>query len=391
MRAKILPSDRWLQMCVWVLTVFGVVMVYDASYAHALAFYDDAWFFAKKQAFSAVLGLAAMAVFARYDHRRLLPKAPWAYVVSLALLVLVWKAGHGALGGQRWLRLGPIQFQPSELAKLSLVLMVAAVIARFPMVCRRPGPFALLCLVAGTPILMTERQPDLGTAVTMVLSVGAMILVAGVRARFMATVAALGALFVVFAILMPSKGGHSAGEGGSYRMRRLTSFIDPGSQRDGAGMQNWHSLVALGNGGVRGVGLSNSLEKRVGGVPMQRTDFIYAIVGEEFGLVGTVGILTLFLVIGVRGYGIACRCRDPFGQLIAVGITSLICGQAALNIAVVTSSIPNTGIPLPFISYGGSALIPTLAGIGILLNISRIPFGSPVAVPERNAETEPVH
>lgn len=375
MNAKVLPSDRLLAVVVWGLTLFGVVMVYDASYAHAIAYYGNSWQFGSKQAFSAVIGLAVMTAFARFDYRRLRAAAPIAYSVSILLLALVFKMGQGALGSQRWINIAGIQFQPSEFAKLSLILMVAALIPRYPEMCRRTKGFLLLCGIAGLPIVMTERQPDLGTAVTMIFAVGVMLMVSGIRKRFVAGALALGAVAAVAVILMPSSKSVGSGlDGGSYRVRRLTSFVDPGRQRDGDGMQNWHSLVALGNGGLMGVGYANSMEKRVGGVPMQRTDFIFSILGEEFGLLGTVTVASLFLLIGFRGYGIACRCRDPFGQLLAVGITTLVCGQAALNIAVVTSSIPNTGIPLPLISYGGSALIPTLAGFGILLNISRLPY-----------------
>ena len=375
MSSKVLPSDRLLAGLVWALTLFGVVMVFDASYAHALAFYGKSWQFGWMQAISAGLGLGAMAFFARFDYRRLMPVAPVVYGVGIVMLLAVASFGQGANGGQRWLRILGLQFQPSEFVKLGLILGLAAALVRIPETRVRTRSFWALFAFAMLPIGLTERQPDLGTAVTMFLAVAAMAVVAGVRGRLLGLAATLCAVVVALVVFLPKGGSSKHGGSESYRVRRVLSFVDPGSQRDGAGLQNWHSLVALGNGGVGGVGFTNSLEKRVGGVPMQRTDFIFAIIGEEFGLIGTVTVLAMFLGIGFRGYGIACRCREPFGQLLAVGITTLVCGQAALNVAVVTSSIPNTGIPLPLISYGGSALIPTLAGFGILLNISRLPYG----------------
>jgi len=385
MKPKILPSDRVLFVVTLALVCFGLVMVFDSSYPHGAAFYNDGWYFAKRHTGAALLGILAMLVLSHIHYARLRTVAFLGYALSLWLLSVVAVSGNAALGGQRWIGWGWFQVQPSELAKPALILFSAVALRKWPMIATSFWPFATFCLVAGIPIVLTERQPDLGTAVTMALGLLGILSVAGTRLRFLAAATAFAAVLIGGMMLLPSRhGGESSDPNpGNFRLKRIEALADPGKARFGAGLQNWHSYVALANGGWAGVGFTNSMEKRVGGVPMQRTDFIFAIVGEEFGLLGTVIVLTLFVMIAVRGYGIACRCRDPFGQYLAVGITTGVVGQAALNIAVVTGLVPVTGVPLPFISYGGSALITGLASIGILLGISRVPFR-----PERGESTE---
>lgn len=376
MKPKILPSDRVLAFLAWALVLFGVVMVFDSSYAHGLAYYKDGWFFARKQIVFAAAGLVAMRFVSRFDYGRLRGWAPHLYVVSVMLLVLVALMGSAALGGQRWLGVAGFNLQPSEIAKPALIVAVAEALRRWPTITRDKGPFALFCVAVAVPIVLTERQPDLGTAVTMALGVAGILVVAGTRGRFLVAAGVASIALVAALMLLPGRGSAKPGDEGKghFRLRRIAVMANPGDARYGDGLQNWHSYVAMANGGLTGVGYTNSMEKRVGGVPMQRTDFIFAIIGEEFGLVGTVVVLTGFLMIAVRGFGIACRCRDPFGQYLAVGITTGIVGQGALNMAVVTGLLPVTGVPLPLVSYGGSALVTTLLSIGVLLGISRVPF-----------------
>ncbi|MDX1933572.1 MAG: putative lipid II flippase FtsW [Capsulimonadales bacterium] len=365
---KTFRPDWWLFLVTIVLLGFGIVMVFDASYPHAFEKHQDGAYWVKRQIVSAVIGLCglffAMAVPFHRWQRVAVPGLIFAFV----LLILVHFFGHGALGAQRWIGWGPFKMQPSELSKLALVLYLAKVLAARPSAARDLwGGLLPVAGVAFLAVFLVEREPDMGTAITMLLTTLVVLYVAGARARWILGTLAL-ATVVGLMIVWPH-GGKS-----NYRWKRLTTFANPSADPRNEGFQIYHSTVALGSGGLTGLGFGESREKRLGNLPMQRTDFIFAIIGEEFGLVGTLGVLSGFLLLAARGYHIAQRAKDPFGSLLATGVTSMIVIPALLNIGVVTASIPTTGIPLPFISYGGSSLVPTLFGIGILLNISQRPF-----------------
>ncbi len=212
----------------------------------------------------------------------------------------------------------------------------------------------------------SSTQPDLGTAITLILTALVVLFAGGARARWILTLLLLFALAGVGLALRHGTDG--------YRWKRITTFINPQVDYRGQGYQITHSKIALGTGGLTGVGFGQSREKRLGNLPAQRTDFIFAIIGEEMGLAGTCGVLLLFLLLAARGFHIAAHTRNPFGSLLATGITGMVAVQSLVNIGVVTASLPATGVPLPFLSYGGSSLVPTLVGIGILLNISQHPF-----------------
>jgi cell division protein FtsW len=292
-----------------------------------------------------------------------------AIVAALMLLVAVRlpHIGHGAQGAERWIGYGQFRLQPSELAKLGIILFLARMLAARP---RSVTDFwrgvMPIFLVAAAAILLVERQPDLGTAITMLLTTLIIFFAAGTRPSWIAGILAVCILCGVGAVL---KDGPN-----NYRFKRLTTFVNPKADELGSGFQIIHSTIALGTGGATGLGFGESREKRLGNLPAQRTDFIFAIVGEEFGLAGTCTVITLFVLLAARGLHIAQRSHDPFGTLLAIGITAMISVQALENIGVVSASIPATGVPLPFISYGGSSLVPTLLGIGILLNISQNPY-----------------
>lgn len=361
-----LPPDRWLFLVTLILLSFGVAMVFNASYPLAIEVHDDPYYYLRKQALWAGIGLIGMFAASRISYWKLTHLAVPALFVSIGLLVAVLIAGHGAQGAQRWIGYGPIKIQPSEFAKLALVLYLAKVIAARPKIMTNLwGGVMPLLLVTLIPILLTERQPDLGTAITMVLTLLFVLFTGGAKARWVIT------LVAIFAIAGVGLAAHKGLD--SYRWKRMITFVNPDVDSLGAGYQIRHSKIALGTGGVTGLGFGESREKRLGGLPAQRTDFIFAIVGEEFGLLGTCGVLILFLLLTARGLQIAYQTKNPFGTLLATGITSMISVQALVNIAVVTASIPATGVPLPFLSYGGSSLVPTLLGIGILLNISMNP------------------
>ena len=360
------PMDWLLFVVTLVLLSFGVVMVFNASYPLAIEVYGDKSYFVRKQILWAVLGLAGLFIAKRVPYWKWQAWALPSLIITIGMLVAVHFIGHGAQGAQRWIGYGPIRIQPSEFAKLSLALYMAKVVAARPKLTKDLWGGVLPVLgVALISIILTERQPDLGTAITMLLTVLIVLFAGGARARWMAGFLAFFALCGLVAVL------HKGTDG--YRWKRVTTFMNPKADELGAGYQITHSTIALGTGGLTGLGFGESREKRLGNLPAQRTDFIFAIVGEEFGLVGTGGILLLFLLLAGRGYHIAQQSKDPFGSLLAVGITSIVAIQSLVNIAVVTASIPATGVPLPFISYGGSSLASTLFSIGVLLNISQWP------------------
>jgi cell division protein FtsW len=378
MNQKLKSPDWWLFLTTILLLGFGIVMVFDASYPHAILFYDnDKMYWVKRQILWATIGIVGLFVGITVPHENWKKWAIPLFLITLGLLIATKLVGHSAQGGQRWIGWGPIKIQPSEFAKLAIVLFLARMIGNRPQIIREfwTGILPLL-IVSLFAIILVERQPDLGTAVTMLLVVFTLLFAAGAKVRVLA------GLLAFFAVATLGVVWHEAtklDESGkpkhAFRLKRLTIFLNPYADPTGDGYQIIHSTIALGSGGLTGLGFGESREKLPGNLPAQRTDFIYAIVGEEFGMAGTCGVLLGFLFLTARGLHIAATTKDPFGALLATGITATVTVQALLNIAVVTGSIPTTGIPLPFISYGGSSLVPTLFAIGVLLNISRTTTG----------------
>ncbi len=365
-----LAPDWWLFIITLLLLGGGVVMVFNASYALAAEVKytgGDPAYFVKRQALWAVIGLIGMFAAMRISYWKLAKLAVPLLLVTIALLAGVLVMGHGAQGAQRWIGYGPIKIQPSEFAKLAVVIYLARVLSARPLLVQNlwRGVVPLLGVVILFVILPVELQPDLGTAVTLLLTVLLVFYAAGAKARWMIGFLTVFALAGVGLALRHGTDG--------YRWKRMTTFVNPAADYNGAGYQITHSRIALGTGGLLGVGFGQSREKLKGNLPAQRTDFIFAIVGEEMGLVGTCGVLFMFSLLAARGFYVARRTRNAFGALLATGITGMISVQALINIGVVTASLPATGVPLPFLSYGGSSLVPTLVAIGILLNISRNP------------------
>ncbi len=365
--------DYVLFLAVVALLGLGVVMVYSASAILATDRFRDPYFFLKKQCFWAVLGLAVlwgvMAVDFRQWRRCVLPLLALAFV--LLILVLVPPLGQEINGTRRWLRWGPISFQPTELAKLALVLYLADFLARRQ---AQIGGFwrGFLppLLVTGLMAALVLRQPDLGSSVVLVAVVLCMLFVAGARVRHMALVAGAAVPVIVFAVAEAS-----------YRLRRVFAFLDPWSDPRGAGFQIIQSYLALGGGGLTGRGLGESKQKLFY-LPEPHTDFIFAIIGEELGFVGAVLVVSVFGLLLWRGVRVALRVADPFGSLAALGITVMLATQALVNLGVVVGLLPTKGLPLPFVSSGGSSLIVAMAGVGLLLNISQhVDLRSPLSSP----------
>jgi cell division protein FtsW len=313
-----------------------------------------------------------MLAASRFDNRRLRALAPPLVLAALALCIAVLAIAPAVNGAKRWLPLGPAAFQPSELAKLALLVWAAATLSRKGAprtLAELWRPLGLLtCVFCGLILL----EPDLGTTIALVLMLAGMLVVAGVPSR---TLAAAGGIAV--------SAGLAAIWIEPYRRARVLSFLDPWQDAQGAGFQNVQAIIGIGSGGLTGEGLGHGIQK-INYLPEAHTDMIFAIVGEELGLLGTTAVIAAFAAFAFAGFTVALRCRDPFGKLLAAGITSLVCGQAAVNLAAVLGIAPLTGIPLPFVSYGGSSLVVLLGAVGILLNIAvdeRAPQRA--AVPDR--------
>jgi len=340
------------------LVAFGLVMVYSATSASAAVGNGDPMSFLKRQAIYACLGIVLMALASRFDYHRLRFVAPPLLLLALGLCAAVLVVAPEINGARRWFLLGPASFQPSELAKLALCLFAAVYLAR-----RSPPrtlgelakPLGLLTAIFCGLILL---EPDLGTTITLCGMMLAVLLVAGVPARLLATATFLAAGMGMVAIWAEP-----------YRRARVFSFLDPWSDAEGSGFQIVQAMIGIGSGGVTGAGLGEGVGK-ISYLPEAHTDMIFAVIGEELGLVGSALVIGAFATFALVGFRIALRCRDPFGKLLAAGLTALVCGQAAVNLAAVLGIAPLTGIPLPFVSYGGSSLVVLLAGVGILLNIA---------------------
>jgi cell division protein FtsW len=340
------------------LVAFGLVMVYSATSSSAAIESGDPSYYLKRQAAYALLGLGLMIGISKLDFRTLRPLAPALVLTSLGLLLAVLALGVPVNGAKRWLTVGPATFQPSELAKFALCVWAAAYLTRSrpPRTIAELGrPLGVLLGLFSALILV---EPDLGTAIAIVVMLAGMLLVGGVPGRVVAAGVTLAGAIGLAAIWLEP-----------YRRARIFSFLDPWHDAQGAGFQTVQAMIGLGSGGIFGVGLGQGVQK-IFYLPEAHTDMIAAIIGEELGLVGTAAVIGAFAAFAYAGFGVAIRCRDPFGKRLAAGLTILICAQAAINLAAVMGLAPLTGIPLPFVSYGGSSLVVALASVGILLNIA---------------------
>lgn len=341
------------------LLIIGLLMILSASSAWAYAYTKDIYFYFKRQLVGATLGLIALFMLSRFNYQRWRQLSLLLMVLSNALLVLVLVPGIGksAGGATRWLGIGPFQFQPSELVKLALILYGAHVLTQ-----RRAmtgwGRFSPLLFFAAISVGLVIAQRDLSTALVLGAIIMFLLFVGGMRLSTWFALIGLGSATTFLLVFMES-----------YRWQRVIAFLNPWAYARKAGYQIVQALYAFGSGGLFGVGLGQSRQKFFY-LPAAHTDFIFAIVGEETGLIGTALILILFLLLAYFALRVSLRSRDYYGKILAAGIGFWIVGQALVNMAVVTSTIPVTGLPLPLISYGGSSLVFTLAALGILINIS---------------------
>jgi cell division protein FtsW len=348
--------------CVLTLLFIGLLMVGSSSSVRALGTLNDPFYYLKRQALWSIIGLGVMAWTIRLDYQVIRKYARVFFLLTLVAIIAVLIPGIGQVAGgaRRWIVLGPLRFQPSELMKLAIVVYVAWALSRVPERVRdfTRGILPYVILV-GVVFLLILQQPDLGTATAVAGTVVLMLFSAGARLGHLALLGLAALPVGVYAVV-----------GQEYRLSRWEAYINPFADPQGSGFHIIQALYALGSGGLFGLGLGNSRQKFFY-LPAEHTDFIFAILGEEIGFVGAVFVISLFLLLAWRGYNTAARAPDNFSSLLAAGITTMIVLQAMLNIGVVCGLLPITGVPLPLVSFGGSSLVPTLAGVGLLLNISR--------------------
>jgi cell division protein FtsW len=359
-KAKMGEIDYGIFYTVGLLLTIGVVMVYSASSYYAMFMYKDSMLFLKKQLMAAVVGVIAMGFTMSIDYHKLKKYTVAIMIATIPILLAVFLF-PGTNGAQRWINLGPLSFQPSELAKYVVVLFLARSLELKGEGVKNFKTGILPYLVTSgfyAAIVLAEKNLSIASVIMIVTFL--VLFAAGGRVKhlFGIVAPALVAAAVAFTVLEP------------YRMKRLMSFTNPWKDPIGDGYQLIQSFYALGAGGVTGLGLGQSRQKTLY-MPEPHNDFIFSIIGEELGLIGCICIIILFIIFIWRGISVAMKARDTYGTLLAIGITGVVAVQSLINIAVVTGSMPVTGVPLPFISYGGTSLVINMAAIGILLNISR--------------------
>jgi len=364
--ARKLAPDKWLFAATVGLALFGVVMVYSASAVLAQKENGNQFHYVLKQGVWVAIGFVVMLLAMQFNYQQLKNRRLVYALLILCTIGLVSVFGFGSVNGaHRWIKLPGANLQPSEISKLSLIIFLAYFLEK------RAGEegdfwrtFVPCGVVTGFLAALVVIEPDFGTAMMLVLIFTVVIFTAGARVRHLA-LAAAPALIVAagLLILVP------------WRLKRLMVFLDPWADQQGGGFQVVQSLIAIGSGGTNGLGFAQGKQKMLF-LPFAHSDFIFAVVGEELGLVGALAVVAVFALFLWRGVRTALLAPDRFGMLLSLGIVTSIVAQALFNISVVLSLVPTKGIPLPFISYGGSSLVPTLAAVGILLNVSQHASGS---------------
>jgi cell division protein FtsW len=351
-----------LAVIVFALICLGMIMIYSASCVNALENFHDSLYYLKRHVLFLAMGLIAAFAVMMVDYRQLQPHARLLLGISLFLLVLVLipHLGKESYGARRWFKLGVFHFQPSELAKLAVIIYTADFLSRRQQVIRNfKKGFLPPILVVGVACLLTVKQPDLGTTVEMAAVVFGMMFIAGARLVHLGALAGAAIPVVVYLVVKEP-----------YRMARIIAFLDPWQDSQGIGFQLTQSQIALGSGGLFGVGLGHS-EQKLFYLPAAHTDFILSIIGEELGLLGALAIVTLFVLFVWMGIKLIRQTHESFGYFLSIGIIMMLGLQAMVNVGVSIGAFPTKGLPLPFISYGGSALIFHLVAIALILNVSK--------------------
>jgi cell division protein FtsW len=357
------PYDRWLLFITAVLVVFGTIMIYSSTsvITPLLAKRNiTSFFYFKRHLFTVLMGMLFMFLAFRTGTENLKKMAIPLLVFSFILLVLVFvpKIGIAAGGAKRWIRLWPSTFQPSELVKLAMVIFLAWYMSMPAYKTDSISSFLIPIGIMGLFQVIFLKQPDFGAAMSLCLLTIGMLALSGIRLRY---IMMLGVLVIPVSIKLLME---------PYRLKRILAFLDPWKDSQGSGFQLVQSFIALGSGGITGIGLGESKQK-LSFLPESHTDFIFSLVGEELGFIGALLVVVLFFILFLRGISIANRTRDPFGYYVASGLSMMIALQALINFSVTTGLVPTKGLPLPFISYGGSSLLMNMVAIGILLRLSR--------------------
>jgi cell division protein FtsW len=354
-------DSQHLLIIATILICIGIVMIYSASTCYAYEQYNDSAYYLKRHLMHVTLGLLVARFFLKKDYKNLKKYAKVFLAISIAGLVLAFIPGisHEAGGAKRWVKLGFIGFQPSEFAGFFLIVYIADILDRKQPVIRSfMQGFMPPLMILGFSVLLILLQPDLGSSICIIVVVLIMMFVSGVNMAYFLPflILAIPAFYcLIFKV--------------TYRLRRIASYLDPWSDTQGSGFQIIQSFLALGSGGILGLGLGCSKQKLFY-LPQAHTDFIFSIIGEEAGLIGTLSVVTLFAVFVWLGMQISIKAKDLFGRFLALGITTSVGLKAVINMAVSTGAIPTKGLPLPFISYGGTALIFNIIAVAILINIS---------------------
>jgi cell division protein FtsW len=355
--------DRLLLLATILLVGFGALMVYSSTSVVTPVFARrniSQFFYFRRHLLTLVMGVVVMFLASRAKVETLRKIAVPLLVFSFVLLILVFvpKVGITAGGARRWIRLWPSTFQPSELVKLAMVIFLARYMAQPSYRTDSIYSFVLPVGIMGAFQLVFLKQPDFGATMSLGLITFAMLSISGLRLRYLMMPSVLVVPAVIYLVREP------------YRMKRIVSFLDPWKDSQGAGFQLVQSFIALGSGGLSGVGLGESKQK-LAFLPESHTDFIFSLVGEELGFIGATALVLLFLFLFLRGITIANRAKSPFVYYLASGLSMMIALQALINFFVATGLAPTKGLPLPFVSYGGSALLVNMTAVGILLNLSR--------------------
>lgn len=354
--------DKPLLICVILISLFGIVMIYSASFVWASYKFDDPFKFVKMQSIFLVVGIILMIILSKIDYHIYYKYGNIILFICAILLILVLIPGIGTVrnGSRSWFGIGPLGIQPSEFAKIGLIIYVAKYLTNNDRIMKSiiQGVFPILGVI-GFFFILIMLEPDFGTAMVIVITLVVLIFISGVKISFFVKVGLVGILGIIGIIIAAP-----------YRMKRIVSFINPWSDPLGSGYQILQSLYAIGPGGLLGQGFFKSRQKYFY-LPEPQTDFIFSIISEELGFLGVLIVTLAFIFIFYRGVAISLKSKDLFGKYLAFGLSFGLIVQASLNLMVVVGLIPVTGVTLPFLSYGGSSLLVSLASIGIILNISR--------------------
>lgn len=354
--------DYSLLFLIIFLLCFGLVMLYSTSSYYGFTRFDDSAYYVKKQLFATSLGIVAMFAVSIIPYQWWMKWATFGYIAAFGLCVAVIFVGREAKGQSRWLQIGPLSFQPSELAKLAIILFIATIIYKTP---KGLGNWKNLLKIGAMsiPVILPILYNNLSTAIILTGIVVCMLFVASPKSRYFILLGVVGIILVALVVMFAISGGE-----GGYRLERVQIWLNPEAHEKG--YQTLQGLYAIGSGGLFGKGLGESMQK-LGFIPEAQNDMIFSVICEELGLFGAVCVIILFILVIWRLMIIANNAQDLFGSMLVVGVMSHLSIQVVLNIAVVTNTIPNTGISLPFISYGGTSILFLLAEMGLALSVAR--------------------